>query len=95
MVERARVDNSVLIAAVAQLVDSAMRTDHPEKEAFRQYLRACRELEESPGLQRLIITLMGDATAKKVSQALETVKKNGEHSRQSPGNLRATRHCPF
>lgn len=106
---RASVENSVLMAAVEHLVDSATLSNHPEKEAYMyvHYYKACRELENGPGLRRLVITL-GDSTAKRVSQALESVKRaEGASLRASsiafmgastlgiPRPIRSWPHCPI
>lgn len=82
LADKVKVDNLVLLTAVEQLCDLAMLTGHPERDVYKHYLRACRELESSPGLRKLVISLMGDHTSKKVSSALDAIRKVTEDTHQ-------------
>eukprot|EP00919_Chromeraceae_sp_WS-2016_P079430 GHVR01187991.1.p1 GENE.GHVR01187991.1~~GHVR01187991.1.p1 ORF type:complete len:147 (+),score=37.30 GHVR01187991.1:158-598(+) len=75
LADKLNVDNNILLSSVEQLSDAAMLCGHPERDAYKHYLRACRQLEDSPQLRKLGINLLGDSTAKRVSNALEAVRK--------------------
>ena len=67
--------NTVLIAAMETLSDTAWRVDHKDKGHFKMSLKACREQESEGDLHSLIIKLLGSDVAKKVNTSIEAWKK--------------------
>jgi hypothetical protein len=69
------VSGTVLVASIENLVDTAMRTGHAQAQAYKMSLRAVAEFEGSPEIRSLVLSLFGDATAKRLTKIVDDWRK--------------------
>ena len=63
----ALVDPYALVAALEQLADVSLETNHPERGRFEAIFEECRPLVREPRLATVIIQLLGDKEEKQVA----------------------------
>jgi hypothetical protein len=72
---RSSTPNGVLLAALEQLHDIAVVADHPDKDAYKMAMKACRDNDGSGQLHGLVTRLLGTDSAKKAQTAVDSWKK--------------------